>query len=164
MDHQHYNPDRFTRKSLRLATRDYTAAGAYFVTIRALPSTSLFTIPKLRYILLENWHALPARFPHVTLDEFVIMPDHIHFILWLNGTKTAALGDVVGAYKSLTTVQWIQHLKSVGKDMHYPCRIWQSGYNDRIIRIGALQRIRHYIRNNPNKLQTSSPPDEQNRP
>jgi putative transposase len=81
MDHKHYNPDRFTRKSLRLATRDYTAAGAYFVTIRALPPDPLFAIPKLRYILLETWHALPKRFSHVTLDEFVIMPDHIHFIL-----------------------------------------------------------------------------------
>ena len=161
MDHKHYNPDRFTRKSLRLASRDYTAAGAYFVTIRALLPDRLFGIPKLRYILLENWHALPKRFPHVALDEFVIMPDHIHFILWLDGTEAQSLGDVVGAYKSMTTVQWLQHLKSVGKDMHYPCRIWQSQYYDRVIRNGELESTRQYIRNNPNKLQTSLLPDEQ---
>src|SRR5437764_10713881 len=135
MDHQHYNLDRFTRKSLRLATRDYTAAGAYFVTIRAFPADPLFEIPKLRYILLETWHALPGRFPHVTLDEFVVMPDHVHFILWLDGTTAASLGKVVGAYKSITTVQWLQHLKSVGKDIYYPCRIWQSSYYERVVRI-----------------------------
>ena len=105
MDHQHYNPDRFTRKSLRLSTRKYTEAGAYFVTIRALPPDPLFAIPKLRYILLDTWQTLPKRFPNVTLDEFVIMPDHIHFILWLDGTPG----------KELTTVLWLQHLKSVGR-------------------------------------------------
>jgi len=117
MDHQHYNPDRFTRKSLRLSTRKYTEAGAYFVTIRALPPDPLFAIPKLRYILLDTWQTLPKRFPNVTLDEFVIMPDHIHFILWLDGTpgKELTLGKIIAAYKSLTTVLWLQHLKSVGK-------------------------------------------------
>ena len=152
MGHQHYNPDRFTRKSLRLATRDYTAAGAYFVTIRVLPPDPLFEIPKLRYLLLETWHALPKLFPNVTLDEFVIMPDHIHFILWLDGTQGAALGNVVGAYKSITTVLWLQHLKSVGKDMHYPCRIWQSRYYERVVRTDELEQTRQYIRNNPTKL------------
>ena len=152
MDHKHYNPDRFTRKSLRLPGRDYSAAGAYFVIIRSLPPHRFFEIPELRYILLDTWNALPERFPSVTLDEFVIMPDHVHFILWLDGTqKEVALGNVVEAYKSITTVQWINHLKSVGKDMHYPCRIWQPKLNDRVVRIDELEQKRRYIRNNPKK-------------
>src|SRR5262249_7181526 len=98
------------------------AAGADFITLRALPPDPLFALPKLRYILLETWHALPKRLPNVTLDEFVIMPDHVHFILWLDGTsgKGRTLGKIIGAYKSLTTVLWLEHLKSVGKDMHSP--------------------------------------------
>ncbi len=76
-----YNPDRFTRRSLRMSTHDYTA-GAYFITIRTYQSESLLEVPELRTILLEAWQALPGRFPGVTLDEFVIMPDHMHFILW----------------------------------------------------------------------------------
>ncbi len=160
MDHKHYNPDRFTRKSLRLPGRDYSAAGAYFVTIRSLPPDRLFEIPKLRYILLDTWNALPKRFPSVTLDEFVIMPDHVHFILWLDGTqKEVALGNVVGAYKSITTVQWIKHLKSVGKDMHYPCRIWQPKFNDRVVRIDEYEQKRLYIRNNPKKPYPGNNPD-----
>jgi putative transposase len=153
MDHRRYNPDRFTRKSLRLPHRDYSAAGAYFVTIRALPPDPLFEIPKLRYILLQVWQDLPKRFAHVRLDEFVIMPDHVHFILWLDGTrgKNLTLGSVVGVYKSLTTVLWLQHLKSVGKDMRYSCRIWQEGYYDRVVRVDELEQTRQYIRDNPTK-------------
>src|SRR6266699_1933443 len=159
MDHQHYNPDRFTRKSLRLSTRKYTEAGAYFVTIRALPPDPLFAIPKLRYILLDTWQTLPKRFPNVTLDEFVIMPDHIHFILWLDGTpgKELTLGKIIAAYKSLTTVLWLQHLNSAGKDMYSPCRIWQSGYYERVIRMNELQHTRQYIRNNPTKARSQAP-------
>ena len=160
MAHQRYNPNRFTRKSLRLPNRDYAAAGAYFVTIRTLDFHRFFEIPKLRYILLEVWHALPKRFPQVTLDEFVIMPDHIHFILWLDGTrKDVPLGNIVGAYKSITTVQWIQHLKSVEEDMHYPCRIWQEKCIDRVVRIDELEQTRLYIRNNPKKLYPGNNPD-----
>jgi putative transposase len=154
MDHKHYNPDRFTRKSLRLANRDYTSAGAYFVTIRGLPPEPYFEIPKLHQILLDTWHALPRRFPNLKLDEFVIMPDHIHFILWLDGTEEHkfTLGSIVGAYKSITTVTWSHYLKSVGKDMEYPCRIWQANYYERVVRIEELEQTRQYIRNNPNKL------------
>jgi putative transposase len=160
MGQRQYNPDRYTRKSIRLAGRDYSAAGAYFVTIPALPSYQFFEIPKLRYILLDVWHALPERFPQVTLDEFVIMPDHIHFILWLDGTqKDVTLGNIVGAYKSITTVQWLQHLKSVGKDMHYPCRIWQKGYFERVVRTDELEQTRLYIRDNPKKPYPRNNPD-----
>ncbi len=159
MDHRSYNPDRFTRKSLRLPNRDYAAAGAYFVTIRALPPDPLFDIPKLRYILLDTWQTLPRRFLRVTLDEFVIMPDHVHFILWLDGTRATGLtlGNVVGAYKSLTTVLWLQHLKSVGKDAWFPCRIWQGGYYERVVRIDELEQTRQYIRNNPTRGRLDAP-------
>lgn len=86
----------------------------YFVTIRAKQPEPVFDTPELRAILEEPWHALPQRFPGITLDEFVVMPDHVHFILWLDGTKdnAPALGSVVGTYKSLTTVAWLNHVKA----------------------------------------------------
>src|SRR6266849_4961390 len=154
MDHQHYNPDRFTRKSLRLSTRKYTEAGAYFVTIRALPPDPLFAIPKLRYILLDTWQTLPKRFPGVTLDEFVVMPDHIHFILWLDGTRDNAptLGRVIGAYKSLTTVTWLNHIKA--RNMSWSGHVWQRNYYEHVVRNPSeLEEKRQYIRNNPIRLQ-----------
>jgi putative transposase len=160
MGYQKYQPERYKRKSLRLKGRDYSAAGAYFITIRTYQYERFLEIPKLRYILLEVWKELPQLYPHVTLDEFVIMPDHIHFILWLDGTKPdLPLGSVVGAFKSITTVRWLQHLKDVGKDMEYPCHLWQFNYNDRIIRQGALEPTRQYIRNNPKKIYPGNNPD-----
>jgi REP element-mobilizing transposase RayT len=74
----------------------------------------LFEVPQLRQILMETWEALPQRFPGVTLDEFVVMPDHVHFIVWLDGLVDHAptLGEVVGAYKSLTTAAWMRYSKA----------------------------------------------------
>jgi len=151
MDHKHYNPDRFTRRSLRLSTRNYASTGAYFVTICADEDEPVFEIPELRTILLETWHALPKRFPGVKLDEFVVMPDHIHFILWLNSVVKHAptLGSVVGAYKSLTTVAWLRHIKASGMDC--PGLLWHDNYYERVVRSDELESTRQYIRNNPTK-------------
>src|SRR5579859_4514385 len=71
-------PKRFYRgKSLRLPKHDYSWTRAYFVTGCAITRDPIFEIPALHTILQETWDALPARFPGVTLDAFVIMPDHI---------------------------------------------------------------------------------------
>jgi putative transposase len=100
----------------------------------------------------------PARtVPSVTLDEFVIMPDHIHFILWLDITtqrdstpkNAPTLGSVVGAYKSLTTVAWLHHIKATGIEV--PGRLWHKNYYERIICNDELESTRQYIRNNPTK-------------
>jgi len=154
MSKKPYNPDTYRRKPLRLPKHDYTWTGAYYVTIRAEQHEPVFDIPELRTILEETWQALPDRYPGVTLDEFVIMPDHVHFILWLDGTRDKAptLGQVIGAYKSKTTVVWYNHLKE--KNLTWPGHVWQRNYNDRVIRDTAeLEIKRQYIRNNPIRLQ-----------
>src|SRR5579872_4785320 len=99
---------RYHRRSIRLPKHDYRA-GAYFVTVRASTHDPIFEFPALHTILQEMWDALPQRFPGVRLDAFVIMPDHIHGILWLNGLVENAptLGRVIGAYKSLVMRHWI---------------------------------------------------------
>ena len=151
-----YNPERYTRKARRLAGHDYTR-GVYFVTIRAQLHEPVFDIPLLRDILQRNWDALPARFPTVTLDEFIIMPDHVHFVLSLNGKTTdenstrPRLGDVVGAYKSLTTVEWLDYIKSLNTSWPFP--LWQYNYFELIIRDQQhLENTRQYIRANPSRL------------
>jgi REP element-mobilizing transposase RayT len=104
---------------------------------------------------METWEALPQRFPGVTLDEFVVMPDHVHFIVWLDGLvdHAPALGNVVGAYKSLTTVAWIRYSKAAHIDSIGP--FWLRNYIERVIRNNdELERMRLYIRNNPRKLET----------
>jgi REP-associated tyrosine transposase len=152
MDHSKYNPDRFKRKSIRLPGRNYAAKSAYFITIRSDQHQTLFEIPELREILQETWNDLPKRFPSISLDEFVIMPDHIHFILWLDFAQqnTPTLGSVVGAYKSIAAVAWIRHIET-NNLIQYPGRIWQRGYYEHVVRIAELEQTRLYIRNNPTK-------------
>ena len=89
----------------------------------------------------------------VKLDEFVIMPDHVHLILSLEGNveKLATLGAVMGVYKSLTTVAWLKHINASGLE----CQgiIWQVRFYDRRIRDAQeLEEARQYIRDNPIKL------------
>ena len=158
MKHSQYNPDRFTRQSQRLPTRDYAAKGDYYVTIRTDQFQPLFEIPELRNILKDTWNALPTRFPSVTLDEFVIIPDHIHFILRLNPTPQNAptLGSVVGAYKLLVAVAWLRHIET-NNLIEYPGKIWQSNFYERIVRKSELEEKRRYIRNNPTRRKKHIP-------
>ncbi len=121
MDHRKYNPDRYTRRSLRLSTHDYAATGAYFVTIRTYQSEPVLEEPELRKIVSETWQALPARFPNITLDEF-----------------------------ALTTVAWLKYIKGAGLErsgriwqLNYFDHILCSKLQ--------LEQRRQYIRNNPTK-------------
>ena len=71
MGYHPFNPRQIDRKPLRLPNRDYVAASAYFVTICTDHRMPLFDIPELHKIVVDNWVALPTRFPTVTFDEFV---------------------------------------------------------------------------------------------
>jgi len=113
----------------------------------------LFAIPELYQIALDIWNGMPQRFPSVSFDEFVIMPDHVHCIIWLNKTqseKPLTVGQVIGAYKSLVVVTWLNYIKE--HDLNRSGKIWQRGFNDHIVRFGELEQKRQYIRNNPLKL------------
>jgi putative transposase len=137
-------------RSKRLYQRDYGASSAYFVTICAYQRNPCFKIPELEKILTQQWQELPLRFSGIALDRFVIMPDHLHFILWINARvpSSPTLPQVVGAYKSLSAVAWLRHLKEIGSEVSG--RIWQKSYDDRTIRDKQeLERIRRYIENNP---------------
>jgi putative transposase len=71
------------RRSIRLLTYDYTDAGAYFITI-CTQNREVFLLDRLiREIISNAWHELPRRFPSVRLDQFIIMPNHIHGIIWI---------------------------------------------------------------------------------
>lgn len=161
MDKTKHKPDRPSRQPTRLKSYDYTSNGAYFVTICTDKRTPHFTNPTFHPLLLETWQKLPDRFPSTSIDEFVIMPDHIHGIIWLNDTKKnpPTLSQIIGAYKSITTVAWLNHHKNLG--VKCSKHLWQSDYYDHIIRNDQdLTRTRQYILDNPIKHHEShqSPP------
>jgi putative transposase len=153
MTHPKNDAELYTRKSsIRLSTYDYRSTGAYFVTACAEGRMPVFEIPEMRQLLTETWQTLPERFPGVRLDEFVVMPDHIHGILWLDRTakNPPTLGRVIGAYKSLTTVGWLNYNKALGETCSR--HLWQRGYYEHVIRNDQdLELTRQYIRDNPLK-------------
>ena len=148
------------RRSTRLRTRDYSGPGIYFITICAL--SHLFgrvrnggmVLSPFGEIARECWANLPNHFPHVHADEFVVMPDHVHGILFFDPRPARAhairrispgsLGAVVRSFKSAVAAR----INSIGR--RRMSGIWQRNYFDRIIRSRAdLDCVRRYVRDNP---------------
>jgi len=77
------------RRPARIPDYDYSTPGAYFVTVCTHQRIDYFDNPECERICREVWDETPEHF-HVKLDRFVIMPDHVHFIIWICGDK--ALG------------------------------------------------------------------------
>ena len=150
------------RRSIRLRGHDYGSPGAYFVTVCA--RTHLFgrvhecEVIASRYgeITSDCWTEIPSHFPHVRIDVFVVMPDHLHGILFLLRRESSAtavgrispgsLGAVIRSFKSAVAFRINSSRGArVGG-------IWQRNYFDEIIRNpDDLERVRAYIRNNPGR-------------
>jgi REP element-mobilizing transposase RayT len=112
-------------------------------------------------IVAECWRWLPTRFPYVTLDEWVVMPNHLHGLLTLAHDDTRPegrmaarldvplpkpLGRLIGAFKTVST-------KRVNAMRARPGQpLWQRDFYERIVRgQEAVVRIRRYILNNPRR-------------
>jgi REP element-mobilizing transposase RayT len=166
----------------RLQGYDYGANGCYFVTIctknrihyfgEIVNKTNVKTdnypsietgnvetdnYPSLRAteigkIAEKFWLEIPNHFPFVDLDQYVIMPNHIHGILIFNksveswqpnkfGRQSQNLGSVIRGFKS--------SLKRYANENNIDFA-WQERFHDRIIRdIKGLDNVRTYIFNNP---------------
>lgn len=143
-----------TRKSPRLHGYDYSLTGGYFITINAKDGLRLFgeiaesvmTLSAIGTIVAQCWQRIPTHHRHVTADIFVVMPNHVHGILWLEESlteNTCSLGVVVATYKAAVT----RTLRKSG--VIDDGQIWQSRYHDHIIRTEeSLNRIRAYIAEN----------------
>lgn len=87
-----YDPNKHHRRSIRLKGYDYQNAGAYFITICVQNRACILGDIILNSIINDVWLALPIWFPTIELDEFVIMPNHVHFVVWLGvGTSLAGV-------------------------------------------------------------------------
>jgi REP element-mobilizing transposase RayT len=133
------------RRSLRLRGFDYRVCGFYFVTTCARQRDDVFgSVASERVVLngaggvvRQQLLSLPTRRRGVELDCWVVMPDHVHVIVVLDGGRP--LGEVVAAFKS-------------GASREVGTSLWQRGYFDRVIRDeGELQRAREYIETNPTR-------------
>jgi len=120
-----------------IARYDYGRSGVYFVTI-----CTNYRGPLLCHIVggsvrltaagrrvSECWEELPIHFPYLVLDEFVVMPDHVHGILHIRDCRVGRINADRGTPGT---------------------PVWQRNYFERVIRGNAqLDRVRVYIATNP---------------
>lgn len=158
----HYNPAIHHRRSIRLPGYDYAQAGAYFVTIcthdRELPLGDVvdgeLQMSNLGCIADQAWCWLAGQYAYVRLDAHIVMPNHLHAILWIveeptppsrhSAAKHKPLGRLLGAFKTVSTA-WANRLQGTAGDP-----LWQRNYYEHIIRTErALEAIRRYIVENP---------------
>jgi len=103
----------------------------------------------------DSWKWLAEQYDHVELDEWIIMPNHLHGIIVITdgcrgGSRTAPtgvrkpIGRLVGAFKTVSTKRINEMRQTPG------AKLWQRNYWEHIVRDEReLNRIREYIRNNP---------------
>ena len=159
-----YNPNIHHRRSIRLKGYDYSRPGWYFVTICTWKRRYFFEMyPVLKSIVKQCWDEMPQRYHGVSIDEFVIMPNHLHGIIVIEegGASKAqnnaqaesgriSLGRIVGEFKSLCVHNWLNEIKR--NEIEARGKFWHWNYYERIIRDEReLERVRLYIRNNPLK-------------
>ncbi len=154
-----FNPLKHHRRSTRLDGYDYSSPGIYFVTICTHQNREVLAalqggICELKMCgrIAQNFRcALPDLYANVELDEWVIMPNHLHTILRLLETSEPtrpALGAIIGRWKYETTRE-INDLREQ-KWQNGRMQVWQRGFYDRIIRDEReLEFVRQYIRDNP---------------
>ncbi len=177
-----HNPDIRHRRSIRLKEYDYSQLGAYFVTICVHKRGCLLGEIKngkmelniAGQIIKKWWLELPHKFPNIKIDEYIIMPNHLHGVVTIIETNVEAdlgacpnnKGEHIGSplhkiiqwYKTMTANEYIRKVK---RDRLPPFhgKFWQRNYYERTIRNeDELNRIRKYIAENPLKWEM----DEEN--
>jgi len=93
---------KYRRHSIRLKDYDYSKPGAYFITICTKDRKCLFGEIKDNQMFLNEfgeiakdvWLEIPNHFPNVELDEFVIMPNHIHGIIIIQNADVGAIHEL----------------------------------------------------------------------
>ena len=163
---------RRSRKVIRLREYDYSQAGGYFITICTYNREYLFgqvvnyqmMLNKTGETVKQWWLKLEDKFINVKLDNYVVMPNHIHgIIVVIEKDKVGAIHELplqsgmilrrqmlipktVGYFK-MNAAKYINQLRDA---TGHP--LWQRNYYEHVIRNeNELNRITEYIQNNPLK-------------
>lgn len=157
------------RKSIRLKNYDYRSAGYYFITIRTDKKRPFFgkiTDNEIKLnvagkIAQKFWMEIPEHYQFAKLDQFIIMPNHIHGILIIERndlnpraqniaplqdqtpeSMSGSVGAIVRGYK-IGASKWFRQNLGIKN-------VWQRNYYEHIIRKEeSLLKIQEYIANNP---------------
>ena len=154
----------YKRKSIRLCNYDYSQEGGYFITICTEKRRNLLShifengeceraVVKYTRIgqIVEVALLQTAAQQEIVLDSYVIMPNHIHAIVFLekNTERNLKLGNFVGSFKSIAANRWINVCKAEG---YIAGKLWQRNYYEHILRNEKdyLEK-RKYIEDNPDQ-------------
>lgn len=164
---------KYRIESTRLKNWDYGWNGSYFVTVCTRNRNCFFGHIRdgqfianfMGEIAVNYWMEIPEHYPFIELDEFVVMPNHVHGIVWINRkdainrVSTAATthgGGVTGKHNPMLQDNLSRVLRWYKGRVSFECRKidgdfgWQGRFHDHIIRDeSSYHRIKDYIRNNP---------------
>ena len=98
-----YNPDKHQRRSIRLRGYDYTQEGIYFITIYVNKHINLLGHVVYNEMILSDagrmvestWDLLPERFPNISVDNYVVMPNHFHGLIFIVGAPLVGAQDAL---------------------------------------------------------------------
>ena len=122
-----------------------------------------FSLNAVGHMVFEIWQQIPDYYSGVNIDSFIVMPNHIHGIVVVDGTgqprgingqlqavaTTLSLPEIVHRFKSLTTRHYLDGVDKLDWPP-FEGRLWQRNYYEHIIRDETeLSTIREYILSNP---------------
>lgn len=138
------------RRSIRLKDYNYAQRGMYFITICSHNRTCIFgkivdgcsKLSELGHIVERYWKSIPAIHNHIETDLFVIMPNHLHGIIYINGPQNVPIGSILRTFKAQVT-------RTARSQLNIKS-LWQRNYYEHVIRDDVdYERIAQYILNNP---------------
>lgn len=162
------NAKKQNRKIIRLKDYDYSFPGWYYITICTKNFNSWFGKVKngsveynwLGKIAQKYFLEIPDHFKNTEIDEFIIMPNHLHGIIIINDNVVGkrdrvslrGFGNIGKDSLSLIVNQYKGSVTRFARKNDYKEFSWQPRFYEHIIRNdNDLHRIRTYIRNNPLK-------------
>ena len=135
-----------SRKPTRIPNYDYSSANYYFITICTWNHKCIFGQPndlnETGEIVKKHIHQLSDYYQSVSVDKFVVMPNHIHMILVLNEERNPSVSQIIALFKTGVT----KELRKKSPEF----KVWQRSFHDHIIRTQAsYEKIWLYIEANP---------------
>lgn len=165
------------RHTFRLQGYDYSKEGAYFITICTYERRHLFgnvaentfNCSSVGSIAREMWFKIPEHFGNVNLDEFIVMPNHVHGIVFIHsnvGVKFNAPTNYGSHYSNISPRQGTLSvmIRTYKSAVTHTCKVngydlfrWQRNYYEHVIRNeDDLREIRDYVIYNPLKWEFDS--------
>jgi putative transposase len=173
-----FDPQKHHRRSIRLKDFDYASEGAFYVTIVTQGRQCLFGeiidgemyLSKHGEIVQKWWNEIPIHFPNIEIGAFIIMPNHVHGIIFITNRRRdevlsfhnqinpnneggitsipkPSLGQIIAYFKYQSTKEMnaINNTGTISK-------LWQRNYYEHVIRNAKeLQQKTDYIVSNPSR-------------